>query len=832
MATKKIKVTSSSKTAIGLMRGMDVDFTIVDAKPDTKLYAFFNGIPVNHLISSNIMVWDWSTVNYSVLSRSSASIVTNAKGNYSGVFHIPADTFETGTKALTFQSTPDFFTGDFSTTDITHCSANFTSFGVLNTLQDTITESGEIVTNLIGGLGDPLAQSFFTYGTNGGIFVTSIDIFFDTKDDVLPVSLEIRELVNGYPGPNLVSTNAKVSLDPEQVTLQTSDTPINSTPFIFDYPVYLPDNGDFCFVLLSNSNKYTVYIAQLGERSKETGTVVSEQPYIGTLFKSENNKTWTADQTRDIKFRINRATFSSNSVLTMKANAPKYLILGTNISVTNASPVLTFSSDVRHGLSSDDIVTIKCLSDCNFRGISSDNLSGDRAVVSIVDDYTFKINAGTSATSTGNLNSSGIINDIQIDSPGTGYSVNDRIYVTPAITGGAPLEVAKVTEVTSGGITAIELLDITYSTYYTEPPVVLPITTASGQLSGTGAELFVISEAIIHIETNKNINVYMPKLAVFLPPNTDIKTTGHTINDDGTYNNSSSADVSLNEMNKLKNASLLLSETNENSKTPTSNSAEFELTLSTPIENLSPIISLNEAHNLEALSYNINDQTQYETINTLVKVGSGSIDSVSTTLTILNSGIDYTGTPTLVIDPPHYSWGAQATGVISLSGSNIDSATITNFGSGYLIPPNITVNGTGTGAVIGTPVLTKFNTELLPSGGTAASKYITKRMTLATVSTGVTVYVSAYSGNLSAFDVYIRTSVQASESPHSSRAFQMLECDIDRNKSTFEYEFKDYKFQLMGMDPFDVYDLKIVLRSKSKSMIPIIDNYRCVITAS
>ena len=45
---------------------------------------------------------------------------------------------------------------------------------------------------------DPLAQTFLI-DDNGGVFLTSIDLFFKTKDDNVPITCEIREVVNGYP---------------------------------------------------------------------------------------------------------------------------------------------------------------------------------------------------------------------------------------------------------------------------------------------------------------------------------------------------------------------------------------------------------------------------------------------------------------------------------------------------------------------------------------------------------------------------------------------------------------------------------------------------------
>ena len=42
---------------------------------------------------------------------------------------------------------------------------------------------------------------------------------------------------------------------------------------------------------------------------------ISEQPYAGVLFKSQNASTWTADQYEDLKFTIRRATFNTQEVL-------------------------------------------------------------------------------------------------------------------------------------------------------------------------------------------------------------------------------------------------------------------------------------------------------------------------------------------------------------------------------------------------------------------------------------------------------------------------------------------------------------------------------------
>ena len=41
--------------------------------------------------------------------------------------------------------------------------------------------------------------------------------------------------------------------------------------------------------------------------------LVSRQPHLGVLFKSQNNRTWNAIQSEDMKFTLYRAKFSPTS---------------------------------------------------------------------------------------------------------------------------------------------------------------------------------------------------------------------------------------------------------------------------------------------------------------------------------------------------------------------------------------------------------------------------------------------------------------------------------------------------------------------------------------
>ena len=83
--------------------------------------------------------------------------------------------------------------------------------------------------------------------------------------------------------------------------------------FKFKAPVYLQSGVEYAVVVLSDSAKYKVWIAQAGEVDINGSGLISTQPYAGVLFKSQNASTWTADQTQDLKFKLNRAVFSSSS---------------------------------------------------------------------------------------------------------------------------------------------------------------------------------------------------------------------------------------------------------------------------------------------------------------------------------------------------------------------------------------------------------------------------------------------------------------------------------------------------------------------------------------
>lgn len=188
--------------------------------------------------------------------------------------------------------------------------------------RDTVSES-RVVTSRSGGTRvgawrDPLAQSFLV-PEQEGMFVTKVDTYFQQKDTAgLPITMEIRTMVNGYPSPTVLGT---ATLLPGDVTV--SDDASAVTTFTFDAPVFVEGLREYCFAILTSSVEYKMWISAMGQNDL-TGNRITSQPYAGVLFKSQNASTWTAHQLEDLKFKLYRAEFDISETPTIEfENVPE-----------------------------------------------------------------------------------------------------------------------------------------------------------------------------------------------------------------------------------------------------------------------------------------------------------------------------------------------------------------------------------------------------------------------------------------------------------------------------------------------------------------------------
>ena len=135
-----------------------------------------------------------------------------------------------------------------------------------------------------------------------------------SKSSSLPVTMQIRTMVNGYPTETIVPFGTVVK---QAADISTSTDATTATTFTFPSPVYLQNATEYCFVMPCATDDYTIYTARLGQTTLDGARLISKQPYLSSMFKSQNGRTWTPDQNEDIKFKINRAKFTTGTAGTV-----------------------------------------------------------------------------------------------------------------------------------------------------------------------------------------------------------------------------------------------------------------------------------------------------------------------------------------------------------------------------------------------------------------------------------------------------------------------------------------------------------------------------------
>ena len=480
----------------------------------------YNAITRTANVTSN-----WTTIPDSTSIYSIGRPTTTAAGDVAGVYTIPASTFRVGEKL--------FRLIDNSTNDVgsssTNGDASFFAQGVLQKVENTIISAtvptiqravvtdNRVLTSVTQGqqrqIGwiDPLAQTFLiSSGTYpNGMFINRARFCFKSKDDTVPVTLQIRPTVNGYPSYSVIYPYATVTLTPDRV--KTTDSPdlddaTKYTEFIFDTPIYMQP-GEHSFVLLSNSNKYEIYAAQIGKLDLVSNRQISEQPYGGSLFLSQNGSTWEPDQTSDMTFRLFRNQFSTTpAVATFKLNAPSSnvaydlvnMVVGDS-SVADTSLVYRFNSTAN---SSGALVGYKPIT--ASKNYEMNDGSGRRVLTTTNNSFTVQATMATldravspviDTTRMGIIAVENIINElplvnsgITLVSGGSGYSTNANAVVT--ITGGGGSGATAAAVVTANVITSVYITNAG-SGYTTSPTFTI---TDANTTPGSGVSIIYNGE--------------------------------------------------------------------------------------------------------------------------------------------------------------------------------------------------------------------------------------------------------------------------------------------------------------------------------------------------
>lgn len=296
----------TKESMIEFMRQIDVEVYAENLQPNANnLVVSFDGLRVPVTPSSG----------YRKGSQEGTGMA-NADGTFKGIFKIPAGV-RCGTREVSVRN------------DTNLASTTFTAQGTMKTTEDIIIRT-HVTINLV----DPLAQSF-SFNTNR--IATSFDVFFASKDSSTNIICQVRGISEG--GQPNKTVYAERVLKPSEINV--SDDASVATKITFDDPLMCKAGQEYCLVFITDSDKYTMWIATMGQNRIDDPTQsVNSNPYLeGVLYSSSNASAWSIHQMSDLKFTVYTAKFNEEAVLEFDVmkniNVDRVVLMSTYLTPAN-----------------------------------------------------------------------------------------------------------------------------------------------------------------------------------------------------------------------------------------------------------------------------------------------------------------------------------------------------------------------------------------------------------------------------------------------------------------------------------------------------------------
>lgn len=334
------------------LRSRKINISVSGMRPNTRVYFFFDSVNVDQYVAPGKINDSPSGINSSIrrIAARGTPVRSNNLGEVFAVFDIPPETFFVGDREILVTDVPRTEDIEAATTSAVATYRGF-NFSVERTGLEVSTRTPNIAnsetvrrkvertpetdtvlrtinpppvnTFLPGGRdagggdggGDPIAQTFTVesdYSSDNAVLVTSMDVFFEKKSSTAGITLQLREVVNGFPGPKILTFGSK-RLPSNQINV--SNNASTATRFTFTAPVTMSVGKEYCLVLIPDGNNpdYRVWVSKTGSTDVLTGVRITQDTNAGLLFTSTNNKAWTPYQDENMKFTLNKALFSASS---------------------------------------------------------------------------------------------------------------------------------------------------------------------------------------------------------------------------------------------------------------------------------------------------------------------------------------------------------------------------------------------------------------------------------------------------------------------------------------------------------------------------------------
>lgn len=331
------------------VRERTIYLKIEGMKPRTKVFVFFDGVNVTEFcslpqVSEVSSVFQLSASDIQEIADKYEAVqdfITNEWGRLYIQLNIPGGQFFVGEKlievkdSLTTENTSTYASKIYLALGIKPYTEDENQ-GVTNISSRQILNESSLIETLPGGNIqatlprqvtpisidniDPIAQTFTAPRKfNHGCFIESIGVYFKKTSSRNPVRLEIRTTRNGFPTQQIMGAVTLLAMDVQS----DSDKASQETIFKLPHPLYISPNVEYAFLLISSDPTYEVWVSRLGDQDVSSEYMITVQPNLGILYKSERDGEWVAHPEYDIKFNIYGCDFSQYSNGTIRC-VPQY----------------------------------------------------------------------------------------------------------------------------------------------------------------------------------------------------------------------------------------------------------------------------------------------------------------------------------------------------------------------------------------------------------------------------------------------------------------------------------------------------------------------------
>lgn len=269
----------------------------------------------------------------------------------------------------------------------------------------------------------PFAQTFYVDDKihPQGISLTSVRLLLRSKDDEYPLQVQIRPTTASIPDPATVIPNGNAFIDPVDINLLTEDAlkllninntnPFSNTSYYseatFQKPVFLEPGKEYALVIMSPSSKHELYLSQIGQKLLGTDRVISTQPYLGVLYKSQGTSEWTPSPNEDLAFELMKARYDTTTpavvdfyLKSLPQDIDNYGMPGI-ISLENTAPLENVNVHAFYIDSPDNILPNTKI-DYQFRSTRDGGARDDFKNVELETTYEFKDSYGTRVLTSNN----------------------------------------------------------------------------------------------------------------------------------------------------------------------------------------------------------------------------------------------------------------------------------------------------------------------------------------------------------------------------------------------------------------------------------------------